>query len=92
MKTRQDQIDLASKLLNARPLRDGRYAYRADETGTDWVVDEDDLIRVLSHIDHGDTVLSSRAYNDWCEDTTAEELVGANDDERNEDALTGEAN
>lgn len=55
--------DAAIRRLDATPLRDGRYAYYADETDTYYIVsseDLEDLGAMLSDVDVDD------AYSLWC--------------------------
>ena len=74
IETTDENIAAACKLLNARPIDDGRYVYRADETGTDWAVDESDLVQVLAYAEDGK--LTNEPYSRWCADTSAQELEG----------------
>jgi len=73
IETTPENIALASRLLGARRLADGRYAYRADETGTDWAVSEGDLVQILAFAE-GTQRLDNAPYSAWCEATTAQEL------------------
>jgi len=64
----------AANYLHATRLPDGSWAYFAHETGRWYVLDAEDMARLVWYLDHADPAVRRDAYSIWCACTPASEM------------------
>lgn len=69
------EINRAAKHIGATELDDGRWAHYANETGSWWTVEADDLAKLCDYLDSDDESIASDAYSHWCAAGHGEEMV-----------------
>lgn len=70
-----ENIARAASLLGATKIAGtDEWRYRAYETGTDWAVETQDLVRVLDFVAPDERVIDNAAYTAWVDVAPAREL------------------
>lgn len=72
--TKTEKISEAARHIGATRLRDGAWAYYADETSRWYVVSDDDLMLLRDIMHDDDPDVSRDPYSHWCASTSAEEM------------------
>jgi len=67
------RVARAAEYIDAVDLGDGGWAYRAEETGSWWVITAEELEELCDYIDSDDPMIAGDAYSHWCAGCGGEE-------------------